>query len=234
MARENELKMSFLSHLDDLRKHLFKAIVGIAAFSMVSFIIAEPVLEIISKPIGGLQNLQSIGVTENFTIIMKVSFLSGFIFSFPYTLFQILGFMFPALKTKEKRMFLLFFPLGIIFFVGGVLFAYYVMLPAAIPFLVGQLSSVQTIPHLEDYFSFTLSLIFWLGVSFESPLLILVLAKLKIVNAKMLLKNWRIAIVVIAILAAVITPTGDPINMGLFMAPLILLYLISILFAALV
>jgi sec-independent protein translocase protein TatC len=231
MQKENELQMSLMEHLDDLRKHVLKAIIGILAFSMVSFIIAEPVLALLAKPIGGLQNLQSIAVTENITIVMKATFLTGFVFSFPYTLFQVLSFIFPALKSKEKRTLLFFLPVGTIFFIGGVAFAYFVMLPSAIPFLVGVLN-VQTLPRLDDYFSFVLSLIFWLGISFESPLLILLLAKLKIITAKQLLKNWRIAIVVIAILSAVITPTGDPINMALFMAPLIVLYLLSIVFAA--
>lgn len=223
--------MSLMEHLDDLRKHVLKAIVGILAFSMVSFVIAEPILEILAKPIGGLQNLQSIAVTENITIIMKATFLTGFVFSFPYTLFQVLSFIFPALKSKEKRTLLFFLPVGTVFFLGGVAFAYFVMLPSAIPFLVGILN-VQTLPRLDDYFSFVLSLIFWLGISFESPLVILLLAKLKIITAKQLLKNWKIAFVVIAILSAVITPTGDPINMALFMAPLIVLYLLSIVFAA--
>jgi sec-independent protein translocase protein TatC len=230
MPKEKELQMSFLEHIDDLRKHLLKTIIGILAFSMISFIIAEPVLGILADPIGGLQNLQAITVTENITILMKTAFLSGFIFSFPYTLYQILSFIFPALKTNEKRVFFFLLPVGTIFFLGGVAFGYFVMLPSAIPFLVGVLD-VQTLPRVDSYFSFVLSLLFWLGISFESPLVILLLAKLKIVNAKMLLKNWRIAIVIIAILSAVITPTGDPINMGLFMAPLIVLYLLSILFA---
>lgn len=231
MQKENELQMSLMEHLDDLRKHVLKAIVGILAFSMVSFVIAEPILALLAKPIGGLQNLQSIAVTENITIVMKATFLTGFVFSFPYTLFQILSFIFPALKSKEKRTLLFFLPVGTVFFLGGVAFAYFVMLPSAIPFLVGVLN-VQTLPRLDDYFSFVLSLIFWLGISFESPLVILMLAKLKIITAKQLLKNWKIAFVVIAILSAVITPTGDPINMALFMAPLVILYLLSIVFAA--
>jgi sec-independent protein translocase protein TatC len=231
MKEKDELQMSLLEHLDDLRKHIIKAVVGIILFSMVSFLIAEPVLELLARPIGGLDKLQSIAVTENITIIMKVSFLCGFVFSFPYTLFQVLTFIFPALKSKEKRYFLFFLPMGTLFFLSGVAFAYFVMLPSAIPFLVGILN-VQTLPRLDNYFQFVLSLIFWLGISFESPLLILFLAKMKIITAKQLLKNWKIAIVIIAILSAVITPTGDPINMALFMAPLIVLYLLSIFFAA--
>ena len=231
MEQENELQMSFLEHINDLRKHLVKMIIGILAFSAVSFLIAEPMLDLLAKPIGGLEKLQAITVTENITILMKTAFLCGFIFSFPYTLYQILSFVFPALKANEKKIFYFVLPLGTVFFLSGVAFGYFVMLPSAIPFLVGILD-VQTLPRIDSYFQFVLSLLFWLGVSFEAPLFILLLAKLKIVTARMLLKNWRIAIVIIAILSAVITPTGDPINMALFMAPLIVLYLISIAFAA--
>ena len=234
MPKNEELQMSFLAHLNDLRKHLFKTVIAIVVFSLMTSVIAEPLLQILAKPIGGLNELQAFSVTESFTIIIKTSLLSGFVFSFPYTLYQILGFIFPALKPKEKRTIMLFFPFAILLFAGGVLFAYFIMLPAAIPFLIGTLKSVNTLIQLELYFNFTLSLIFWLGVSFEAPIIIMMLAKFKIVNSRMLLKNWRIAIVIIAILAAVITPTGDPINMGLFMAPLIVLYLLSILLTAFV
>jgi sec-independent protein translocase protein TatC len=115
----------------------------------------------------------------------------------------------------------------------GVTFTYFVMLKAAIPFLVGFLE-VQTIPRLANYMGFVTNLMFWVGISFESPLVILILAKMKIVNACMLLKGWRIAIVASAVMAAVITPTTDPANMGLLMAPLMGLYLISIVLAFLV
>jgi Sec-independent protein secretion pathway component TatC len=115
-------------------------------------------------------------------------------------------------------------------FLAGVFFTYKVMLPTAIPFLISFLG-VTTTPRISNYIQFVTTLMFWVGVSFETPLVIFLLAKLRLITAGALIRQWRIAIVVIAVLAAVITPTGDPINMALLMAPLLALYLISILLA---
>jgi len=117
-----------------------------------------------------------------------------------------------------------------VFFLLGVAFCYFVMLPAAIPFLVGFLG-VKTTPRLSSYISFVSNMMFWIGVSFELPLVVFILAKINIVTAKMLANQWRIAIVFIAIMAAVVTPTPDPVNMSIMMAPLMVLYVLSIFFA---
>ncbi len=104
------------------------------------------------------------------------------------------------------------------------------MLPAALPFLIG-FAGIQTIPRPMNYINFVTSLLFWIGIGFEMPLVIFMMARLGLVTASGLAKQWRIAIVLIAILAAIITPTVDPVNMGLLMLPLIGLYLLSILLA---
>ena len=100
------------------------------------------------------------------------------------------------------------------------------MLPTAIPFLISFLG-VTTTPRISNYIQFVTTLMFWVGVSFETPLVIFLLAKMRLVTAGALIRQWRIAIVVIAVLAAVITPTGDPVNMALLMAPLMALYLFN-------
>jgi sec-independent protein translocase protein TatC len=105
------------------------------------------------------------------------------------------------------------------------------MLPAAIPFLVNFLG-IKTTPRLSNYVSFVTNLMFWVGVSFETPLVAFLLAKLRLITARMLLRGWRFAIVIIAVVAAVITPTADPINMFLLMLPLFALYILSIILAA--
>jgi len=117
-------------------------------------------------------------------------------------------------------------------FIVGAAFAFLVMLPAAIPFLTSFLG-VQTVPRLSNYVNFVTNLIFWIGISFQAPIVVFILARLKLVNASGLIKQWRLAVVIIAILAAMVTPTVDPVNMALLMAPLILLYFISVLLAAL-
>jgi sec-independent protein translocase protein TatC len=162
---------------------------------------------------------------------MRVTLLGGFIISLPFTLVQIYFFVRPGLKPNERRWILRALPLALLLFLVGVVFAYAVMLPNAIPVLI-QFKGPEVLPKWKDYVNFITSLIFWSGVCFEMPLIAYLLAKLGIVSAGQLLKGWRIAMVVIAIAAAVITPTGDPINMALLMGPLILLYALSILLAS--
>jgi sec-independent protein translocase protein TatC len=232
MADET-LLASLGEHIDELRSRLLKSMIGLVIAILVSFIFTDKIITILVEPIGGLAKLQSIEVTENLTVFMKVSLLSGFILALPIISYQIAAFVVPGLKPNEKKWLFISIPFITIMFLAGVGFTYFVMLQAAIPFLINFLG-VQTIPRLSNYIGFVTNLMFWVGVSFESPLIILILAKLKIVNAKMLLKGWRIAIVLSAILAAVITPTTDPVNMGLLMAPLLGLYLLSVILAFIV
>jgi sec-independent protein translocase protein TatC len=230
----NESLLSGLGeHIDELRSRLLKSLIALIFTVMVSFVFANQVINILVEPIGGLEKLQSIEVTENLTVFMKVALLSGFIMALPIITFQAAAFVLPGLKPNEKKWVLISIPFVTVMFLSGVAFAYFVMLQAAIPFLIGFLG-VETVPRLSNYIGFVTNLMFWVGVSFESPLVILLLAKFKLVTAKILIKGWRIAIVISAVMAAVITPTTDPVNMGLLMAPLMGLYLLSILLAFLV
>ncbi|KUK60211.1 MAG: Sec-independent protein translocase protein TatC [Bacteroidetes bacterium 38_7] len=154
----------------------------------------------------------------------------GFIFAFPIILSQLLMFLAPGLEKSEKKWIFITIPIATLLFVGGAAFAYFVMLPVAIPYLINFLG-VPTTPRLLSYVKFTTNLIFWLAVGFELPIVVFALAKFRLVTPKTLLKQWRIAIVLIAVMAAAITPTIDPVNMAILMLPLFLLYLLSILFA---
>ena len=220
-------------HINELRKRLLYSLVALAVGIVISFVFADRIITLLVDPIGGLQNLQSIEVTENISVYMKVALLSGFILVLPFITYQVVAFILPGLKPSEKRWLFLSIPFITIMFLAGVAFAYYIMLRAAIPFLISFLG-VQTIPRLSNYIGFVTNLMFWVGVSFKSPLIILLLAKFKLVTSKSLIKGWRIAIVVSALMSAVITPTTDPVNMGLLMAPLLGLYLLSIFLAFLV
>jgi sec-independent protein translocase protein TatC len=134
------------------------------------------------------------------------------------------------LKPGEKRWIFITIFFGTLLFLAGAAFAYFVMLPASVTFLINFLS-VETKPRLSSYINFITSLIFWLGVGFQFPIIIFALVKLNILSAKTLAGGWRYSLVIIAILAAMITPTVDPVNMALLMAPLFVLYLLSVLFA---
>lgn len=215
-------------HFNELRKRLLIIVIGLVVAVLVSFAFAERAIQFLAEPIGGLESLQSIEVTENMGVFMKVSLLSGFILSLPLTLYEIVAFVMPALKPEERKWLFIAIPAFFIMFVAGVAFAYLVMLPVAIPFLV-QFLGVETVPRLSNYIGFVTNLMFWIGLIFETPLVMFLLTKLHIVTPKLLLKGWRIAVIASAVLAAMITPTVDPVNMALLMGPMLGLYLLSVL-----
>lgn len=227
---QDSKNLTVLGHFTELRKRLLVMVAALAIAVFGSFAFSQKIAEFLAAPIGGLAAMSSIEVTENVAAFMKISLLSGVVLALPVILYEVLAFVLPGLKPSERRWIWWVIPVATMFFAGGVAFAYFVMLPAALPFLL-DFMGITTSPRPANYFSFVLNLMFWVGVCFEMPLLVFVLARQGIVNAKMLLKQWRIAIVGSAVLAALITPTPDPVNMGLMMIPLFSLYLISILFA---
>lgn len=199
----------------------------------ISFAFSQQIIEYLARPIGGIANLVSIEITENVAIFMKVSILGGFILAMPVIVYQIMAFTLPGLQRNERVWLFVMVPFATLLFAGGVAFTWFVMLPTAVPFLAGFLG-ITTQVRPANYFDFITRIMFWVGVCFEMPLIVMFLAKLKFVSARQLASGWRYALVGMAILAAAVTPTVDPINMGLVMAPLMGLYLISILLAALV
>jgi len=229
---ENDRKFSILDHLEELRKRLFFALMGLVICLIISFFFTENIILFLSRPAGGLENLQAIEVTENVGVFMKVALLSGFTLSLPWILFQIMKFVIPGLTRTEKKWLFLSIPFATLLFILGIAFAFFIMLPSALPILT-QFLGITTTIRVKSYIDFIINLMFWIGISFELPLIVFILARLGIVNAKSLLNGWRYALIAMAILAALITPTVDPINMAIFMLPLFLLYLLSILLAKL-
>jgi len=223
-------ELTFLGHLEELRRRLLVAVGALVLTTLTSLALTPWLVEILVKPIGGTQNLQAIQVTENIAVYMKVSLLGGVILASPIILYQILAFLTPALEKGEKKILLVGIPAATLLFLGGVAFTYFVMLPAAVPVMVGALNITNT-PSVSNYFGFVTNVLFWMGLGFETPIVVFLMARLGIITPKMLVKNWRIATVVVAILAGLITPTVDPVNMALLMAPLLVLYWISVLLA---
>ena len=172
----------------------------------------------------------AIEVTEPIGTVMRVSLLTGFAIAFPYIALEIWMFVAPGLHLRSRLWSLLAIPVATSFFLGGMAFAYFVMLPAALPFLLNFMG-IETIPRPASYIQFITTILFWIGVAFEFPLVIFLLAKIGLIHAKTLQQQWRIAIVVIAIISALITPTIDPVNMALVMGPMIFLYFFSIFLA---
>ncbi len=220
-------QMPLLEHLDEIRKRLIVVSVTVLVTTLFSFIFAKQLVDLLAYPIGGIDVLQSIDVTENISVFMKVSLMGGMILAMPVILYQLIAFVVPGLTRAEKRSLFIALPAALLLFLSGIAFAYFIMLPRAIPFLLDFLG-IHTAPRPKSYFSFVTRLVFWIGVSFELPLVMATLARLGVLSPQFLITNARYAVIIIAILAALITPTPDPLNMGLVMAPLIVLYAVGI------
>ena len=224
--------MPLMEHLRELRNVLIKCAIALAITSAISVIFTPRILQFLIAPYGSL--LETIDPTENMTTYFRVALTSGAVLAMPFLVYFIWSFIAPGLEEKEKRYVRFIVPGATILFLIGVAFAWGLMLPAAIGFLSNfQPEVFKTSWRASAYIPFVTSLMFWIGVAFELPLIVFFLAKLKIVTASQLLKWWRFAIVGAAVVAAAITPTVDPFNMMLVMAPLVLLYFFSILMARL-
>lgn len=224
--------MPLLEHLVELRNVLIKSVFALLIGTVVAAIFTPQILQFLISPYGA--TLQTIDPTENISIYLRVSIMAGAVITMPIFVYLLWSFIAPGLEKNEKRYVYIVVPGATVLFLVGVTFAWGIMLPAAISFLsTFQAEIFKSDWRADAYIPFVTSLMFWIGVSFETPLLIFFLAKLHIVTAGMLLKGWRFAIVIIAVVAAMITPTVDPFNMLLVMAPLILLYFFSVLLAKL-
>jgi len=227
LTTEEETRASLWDHVEALRAHLLRVVIALAVGVGVSFYYAVPLMRYLAIPVGGLENLQAIKVTEEVGVFMRVSLSSGIIIMFPYIAFELWFFAAPGLRPRERKYGLLGIPLATALFLTGVAFTYRILLPAALPFL-GSFTEIKQFWTAQDYFGFITGLMIWLGIFFEFPLVIYILTSMGLVKPAVLVKQWRIAIVIIAIIAAAVTPTIDPVNMGLVMLPLSLLYFVSI------
>lgn len=230
-ARTIENPSVLIEHIEALRGHLFRSLLVLILTVAVSTIFAQRILNWLSQPIGGTEALQAIEVTESIGAFMRVSLLTGFAIAFPYIGIEMFAFVNPGLRRRERLMLLIAIPVATLLFIAGLVFAYKFMLPIALPFLL-DFMDITTVPRPSNYIRFVTGVMFWTGISFQFPLVIYVLAALGILQAQTLISGWRFAVLGIAIFAAMITPTIDPINMALVMAPMIVLYFVSIGLAA--
>jgi sec-independent protein translocase protein TatC len=231
-SRTIENPSILVEHLEALRSTLLRSLAALVLTTLIAFVFASQVLDWLAQPIGGIEALQAIEVTESVGAFMRVSLLAGFVLAFPYIGLEIFLFVAPGLRRRERLVVVATIPVATILFLAGVAFAYFVMLPVALPFLLNFMGIV-TVPRPSNYIRFVTGLLFWIGIAFQFPLVVYLLAALGFVRARVLVEGWRVAIVAIAIIAAVITPTVDPVNMGLVMAPMTALYFLSIGLAAL-
>ena len=230
----NDKKASVLGHLKELRWRLIKIVIAVLIATITSFIFAKQIFDILILPAGGI-DLIYIEMTEMVSTYMKVCLASGIILTMPYVIYQFIMFVSPALTRREKRSVYLVLPWITLMFVGGVLFGYFILLPPATNFLITFGSEIAS-PQIKigNYISIVTRLLLGIGLVFEMPVVTTFLARLGVITPKWLSSKRRGAILFAFILAAIITPTFDPVNQSLVAAPLIILYEMSIWLAKLV
>ena len=224
----DDREMTIIEHLEELRERLIKSIIALVATTLLSLLFTSRLIKLILVPAGGVKPV-FLRPTEGIITYMRVALLAGVALALPIIAYQIAQFVIPGLQASEKRYLFLLLPGAVISFVAGAGFSYFFMLPASLQFLVNFGSDVAEAKWaIGEYIAFVTNLMFWTGVIFEAPLLAFFLAKLGVVTPQMLTRNRKYALLATAVLAAVITPTPDPFNMLLVMAPLVVLFEISV------
>ena len=230
----DDRKLTVLGHLGELRQRLIKSVIAVLITTIVAFVFAKQIFNILILPAEGI-NLIFIEMTEMLGTYMKVSLASGIILAMPYLIYQLIMFVSPALTRKEKRYVYLILPWAALMFAAGVIFGYFVLIPPATKFLITFGSDIAT-PQIKigNYISIVTRLLLAIGLVFELPVVTTFLSRLGVITPKWLSDKRKIAIIFAFILAAIITPTFDPINQSLVAVPLIILYEMSIWLAKLV
>ncbi|MCL2475109.1 MAG: twin-arginine translocase subunit TatC [Chloroflexi bacterium] len=222
--------MPISGHFGEMRSRIFKAVIGVVVGTIIAFIFYDPyVTNFLMWPKPDAVNLQAIEVLETLTVMFTVSLTCGIIIAMPYIIYQLFAFIKPALTDKEKRYIYMAVPAIAGLFLLGVAFTYFIALPPALNFLMGfNPESVLVAPQYKNYVSIVTRVLLIMGVCFELPLLFMALATFGVIKKGFLGKWLKIWIIIAFILAAIITPTMDPINQSIIAGALIVLYLASI------
>ncbi len=228
---DGELVKPFLDHLEDLRWMVIKMSITLVSAMVLCFGFRTFLVRIVQRPLAQVDetlagSLQALGVADSMTISFQLAFYCGIILSFPVLLFFVAQFVLPALTEKEKRVIWPAALVGFALFLAGVLFSYYVVLPKALAFFFADAGKLNWTPSwtVREYYSFVTQFTVAFGLSFELPVVVLVLVKLGILNAQTLGQFRPYAMVAIFIFAAIITPTQDILTLLLMGGPMFLLY----------
>ncbi len=227
--------MSLLEHLEELRKRIIWSALSVAACFGIAWYFADKIFAYMQQPIVTAlrshhldEQLVYTNPTEPFNMYLKIGFLGGIFFASPFILYQVWLFISPGLYRHEKRYVVPFMFATVGLFLAGGWFGYKMVYPAALDFLIGYGQQFKPMITIGEYTDLFLTLIIGLGAVFELPILIFFLALMGVVSAKWLWRNLRYSILIIFFIAAIVTPTTDILNMCLFAAPMVVLYLLSI------
>jgi sec-independent protein translocase protein TatC len=233
--RETMPAMSFLEHLEELRRRLVYCIISVAVGFFLCWGYAENIVGWMQKPIMEAlqrnkmpQTLVYLNPTDPFNLYLKVGLMAGLFVACPFVLYQVWMFISPGLYRNEKRYVMPFMASTILLFLSGGYFGYRLVYPAALEFLIGYGKQFQPMITIHEYTDLFLTVILGLGVVFELPILVFFLALMGVISAGWMWHNIRYSILVIFIIAAILTPTTDILNMCIFAAPMVALYMISI------
>lgn len=215
-----------LAHLDELRWRIVRAGAAVLVAALASFFFADWLRTILESPFhdaASSSRLQVFGPTEEWGVLMRIAFFGGLIVGSPVVLYQIWAFINPALTQRERKWAIPLVGSMVVLFVGGVLFGYY-LLPRGLEFLLGIFPDVRNDLRLADYYSFTLRFLLAFGVSFLYPVFLFAAAAAGLVSSVQLAKGRRWAVLVVVVMAALITPTGDALTLTFLSVPLYLMY----------
>ena len=228
-------------HLSELRRRLTISVGSLVIGTVVAFAFYGVIFDVLMRPVQGVESLQGDEVvfiftqpTEMIGVTMKVSFLGGLALAIPVILYQVVMFVAPGLTGRERRYLYALLPGALLSFVGGVAFGYFVLLPPALRFLLTFGTDIATpMIRIGNYVDLVVTLLFWMGIAFEVPLVMFFLSKIGVVTPRALARQRRYAFVGAFVLGALITPTFDPVNQTFVAVPVILLYELGILLARL-
>jgi sec-independent protein translocase protein TatC len=231
---ENKPTNTIWAHLNELRRRLVVCLIAIAAGTIIAFVFAEQLFQVLVWPAKGI-HLIFIEVTEMLGTYMQVSLVAGIILAMPVIVYQLIVFIAPALTPREKKYVWIILPFIILMFAAGVAFSYFILLPPAIQFLLSFGADIAT-PQIRigNYVSLIGRLLLATGIIFELPVITTFLARLGVISSKWMRQQRKWAVIIAFIMGAVITPTLDPVNQALVALPLIALYEMSIWLAKLV
>ena len=223
-------ELSVQQHIVELRRRLLWSAVVVMVSTGIAFAFYQQILTLLMGPAQGFVDIPNqkpiyTDLTEFLGIAAKASLLVGLFASLPFVLYQVVMFVSPGLTRRERRYLYALMPVSLLAFVGGAAFGYRILFPPMVTFLLGFGSDIATpFIRIGTYVNLMISLLFWMGIIFETPVVLFFLSKIGVVTPAFLAKNRRYAIVVAFILGAIITPTFDPINQSMVAVPIIILY----------
>jgi sec-independent protein translocase protein TatC len=234
-GRKSPDEMTFLEHLEDLRKRLFYSVLALFIGFVPGWIFAKDIYKILARPVTQYlpagTKLAFTGLTAPFMLYMKVAFLGSLFVMSPFVFLQLWYFIAPGLYQKEKKYVVPFVLMTTFFFSLGAVFGYFIVFPWACRFFLQLGGDFQPVIKVDEYFGFALRVLLGIAVVFELPTLIFFLAKMGLVTARWMIRNFKYAVLVVFIIAAVITPTPDAITQSIVAVPMLALYGLSILIA---